>query len=75
MKVYFEKREEQDWVSIHTERDGKDVVSRPATEEDKARFPVEYAEYVATSAPVPEPEAAAPVPVKAPATAKSKGKG
>lgn len=39
-------QEECDWVSIRTGFDGKDVIRRVATDDDKARFAVEYSAYL-----------------------------
>lgn len=61
--------EEVDFVDITTGRDGKDVVSRPATSEDKAKWAAEYAAYVGPPAEVPKDEAPA---VVAPKTKKGK---
>lgn len=61
--------EDVEFVSVSTGRDGKDVVTRLATDQDKARWPDEYAAFVGTS-DAPPAEA---TPAAAPSKKKSKG--
>ncbi|WFG54191.1 hypothetical protein Mx9_p84 [Myxococcus phage Mx9] len=64
--------EEVEFVDIHTGRDGKDVVSRPAKDEDRVRFSAEYEAFNPPPAPAePEPVVEAQ-PVVAEPEAKSK---
>lgn len=46
MRVEFHRRAfmsvDVEFIDIHTGRDGNDVVSRPATDEDRARYAAEY---------------------------------
>ena len=56
--------EETEFVCISTGRDGKDVVSRLATDADKARWPEEYAAFAGTSDAPPTETAPAAAPGK-----------
>ncbi|RKH08998.1 hypothetical protein D7X74_30410 [Corallococcus sp. CA047B] len=78
MKVSFRQHDGRDFVDIHTERDGKDVVSRPATDADKASWPEEYAVYLAEKSAASQPVGEASAGESAPApttTSKPKRKG
>lgn len=67
--------EEVEFVSIHTGRDGKDVVSRAATDADRKRWASEYAAFCASTEPAPTPPQLPSESVQIATNTKSKKKG